>query len=59
MGGFVGGLDESKTCQSACEGIGMTKDTTTRSNGPACATVNGKYMPGTFKDVSSGVCCCN
>ena len=49
MGGFVGGLDESKTCQSACAGLNKVS-----SDNAICG--DGQKLPGTFEDVED--CCC-
>jgi len=49
MGGFVGGLDESKTCQSACAGLNKDSDDDATCTG-------GQKLPGTFEDVED--CCC-
>ena len=49
MGGFVGGLDESKTCQSACAGLNKGSD-----DDATCT--DGQKLPGTYDDVDN--CCC-
>ena len=49
MGGFVGGLDESKSCVSACAGLNKGYD-----DDATCA--DGQKLPGTFEDADD--CCC-
>ncbi|MDP6647794.1 MAG: hypothetical protein QGH34_00165 [Candidatus Woesearchaeota archaeon] len=49
MGGFVGGLDESKSCVSACAGLNKGSD-----DDATCA--GGQKLPGTFEDADD--CCC-
>ena len=53
MGGFVGGLDESKTCQSACAGLNKVPETDS-TEAELCS--GGQKLPGTFEDVED--CCC-
>ena len=55
MGGFVGGLGESKTCQGACEGIGLP----TSAGSDDVAGCSGKTLPGKYSDVPDKVCCCS
>ena len=57
LGGFVGGLEDTANCEAACTAFGMDKTSTSFENKDACTGRN-RYVPGTFKDVSAGVCCC-
>lgn len=53
MGSFIGGVDTAQSCSSSCQAFGGAM-------GPASdvGSCNGRYVPGKFSDVTSGVCCC-
>ena len=56
LGGFSKGVGEAGSCEKFCEVTDKTK--TASADEDACETAGGKYMPGNFDDVTSGVCCC-
>ena len=49
MGDFMGGVQEQKTCLSACAGLNKVSD-----NDATC--IDGQKLPGTYDDVDN--CCC-
>ena len=51
LGGFVGGIDRTTTCDSSCSSIGKS--------GTSETTCTGTTLPGTYSDVGEGkICCC-
>ena len=50
MGGVVGGLDKSKSCQSACDGLDKAS-----SDDSTCT--GGQILPGTYDGIDNACCC--
>ena len=57
MGDWVSSTKDAKTCQSACEGIGMSFDTAAVGSVADCAD---RSLPGDYSDLTTTVqaCCC-
>ena len=58
IGSFGKGLDETKSCESVCNGLGMVVVAT--GNAGCGNEANEQQITGTFGDVADGnVCCCS
>ena len=53
MGDFMGGVQEQKTCLSACAGLNKVPETDSKET-ELCS--GGQKLPGTYDDVDN--CCC-
>lgn len=59
MGGFAGTIKKTATCENSCEALAMERDTATFGDRKECTNAGNKHLPGTYDDVTSGVCCCS
>lgn len=61
LGSFSTGVSQTVSCENSCKALGMLRGPTSGpADKPECEGLNpkGTYIPGSYGDITSGVCCC-
>ena len=58
LGSFSTGVAKTANCENSCKALGMQKGTDSVDEDPCKTDKTRAYVPGTYSDVTSGVCCC-